>query len=75
MKMSIFRLYGFKRLDTAIILYAIWKYLTITMSVDLFCTLVWMLTFEITTPGLNVTHANIFHYPRIYESPREPERT
>ncbi len=63
MNIGVFRLHASKRLDAAITLYAIWKYLPITMSVNLFCTLVWMLTFEFTTRGLNVTHARIFHYP------------
>lgn len=37
-------------------------------SVYLFCTLVWMLTFEFTTPGLNVARARIFHYPHLWIS-------
>lgn len=67
---GVFRLHASQRLDITITLYAIWKYLPITMSVNLFCTLDWMLTFQFTMPGLNMTHANIFHYPHLWISAR-----
>ncbi len=66
MNMSVFRLHASERLDRAITLYAIWKCVLVTMSVNLFCTLVWMLTFEFSAPGLNMTCAGIFHYLHLW---------
>lgn len=69
MNIGIFKLYASKRLgDITITLYAVWKYPPITTSVNLFFPLAWMLTFEFTKPRLNMTHANIFHYPRLWIS-------
>lgn len=65
MNIGTFQLHASKRRDITIILCAVWKCPPITVSVNLFRALVWMLTFEFTMPHLNMTHANIFHYPRL----------
>lgn len=68
MIIGIFRPHASKTLDTTVTLYAVRKQPPVAEPVNLFCTLVWVLTFEFTTRGLNMTHANIFHYPLLWIS-------